>query len=60
MPEAAALSIPRPLPCRAMTVLIIRGSGFLGTELARQATAAGHETAATFATTRPGTVSEVP
>ncbi|MBE1599931.1 hypothetical protein [Streptomyces stelliscabiei] len=43
-----------------MTVLIIRGSGFLGTELARQATAAGHETAATFATTPPGTVSEVP
>ncbi|MFC9129751.1 SDR family oxidoreductase [Streptomyces sp. NPDC057099] len=37
-----------------MTVLIIGGSGFLGTELARQAAAAGHATAATFAS-RPGT-----
>ena len=37
-----------------MTVLIIGGSGFLGTELVRQAAAAGHTTAATFAT-RPGT-----
>ncbi|MEY9988952.1 dTDP-4-dehydrorhamnose reductase [Streptomyces sp. V4I8] len=37
-----------------MTVLIIGGSGFLGTELVRQAREAGHETAATFATTRPG------
>ncbi|MEU3342999.1 sugar nucleotide-binding protein [Streptomyces sp. NPDC006668] len=36
-----------------MTVLIIGGSGFLGTELVRQAAAAGHATAATFAT-RPG------
>ncbi|RPE44863.1 dTDP-4-dehydrorhamnose reductase [Streptomyces sp. Ag109_O5-1] len=36
-----------------MTVLIIGGSGFLGTELVRQAIAAGHETAATF-TSRPG------
>ncbi|MGW5658774.1 SDR family oxidoreductase [Streptomyces sp. NPDC003758] len=36
-----------------MTVLIIGGSGFLGTELIRQATLAGHETAATFAS-RPG------
>jgi dTDP-4-dehydrorhamnose reductase len=36
-----------------MTVLIIGGSGFLGTELVRQATAAGQETAATFAS-RPG------
>ncbi|WP_268249580.1 NAD-dependent epimerase/dehydratase family protein [Streptomyces bluensis] len=35
-----------------MRVLIIGGSGFLGTELVRLATAAGHETAATFATTR--------
>ncbi|WP_055534696.1 SDR family oxidoreductase [Streptomyces graminilatus] len=33
-----------------MTVLIIGGSGFLGTELVRQAVAAGHTTAATFAT----------
>ncbi|MER5360702.1 sugar nucleotide-binding protein [Streptomyces sp. NPDC002785] len=36
-----------------MKVLVIGGSGFLGTELVRQATAAGHETAATFAS-RPG------
>ncbi|WP_216590279.1 SDR family oxidoreductase [Streptomyces brasiliscabiei] len=36
-----------------MRVLIIGGSGFLGTELVRQAIAAGHETAATFAS-RPG------
>ncbi|MCX4572981.1 sugar nucleotide-binding protein [Streptomyces sp. NBC_01571] len=36
-----------------MTVLIIGGSGFLGTELVRQSAAAGHTTAATFAT-RPG------
>ncbi|MGP3769183.1 SDR family oxidoreductase [Streptomyces sp. SDT5-1] len=36
-----------------MTVLIIGGSGFLGAELVRQAVAAGHATAATFAT-RPG------
>jgi dTDP-4-dehydrorhamnose reductase len=33
-----------------MTVLIIGGSGFLGAELVRQAVAAGHATAATFAT----------
>ncbi|MFF9819520.1 SDR family oxidoreductase [Streptomyces sp. NPDC014006] len=37
-----------------MTVLIIGGSGFLGTELIRQAAMAGHATAATYAT-RPGT-----
>ncbi|MFJ6636783.1 SDR family oxidoreductase [Streptomyces sp. NPDC091376] len=36
-----------------MTVLIIGGSGFLGGELIRQATVAGHPTAASFAT-RPG------
>lgn len=59
MPEAAARSVLRPLPCRSKTVLIIGGSGFLGTELIRQATVAGHETAATFATTRPGTISGV-
>ncbi|MCX4404987.1 MULTISPECIES: sugar nucleotide-binding protein [unclassified Streptomyces] len=41
-----------------MTVLIIGGSGFLGTELVRQATVAGHETAATFAS-RPGRASGV-
>ncbi|MGW0764469.1 SDR family oxidoreductase [Streptomyces sp. NPDC002676] len=33
-----------------MTALIIGGSGFLGAELIRQATAAGHTTAATYAT----------
>ncbi|MFJ9776736.1 SDR family oxidoreductase [Kitasatospora sp. NPDC101157] len=42
-----------------MTILIVGGSGFLGTELVRQAVAAGHATAATFAT-RPGTTPEVP
>ncbi|MDT0453665.1 SDR family oxidoreductase [Streptomyces hesseae] len=36
-----------------MTILIVGGSGFLGTELIQQATAAGHPTAATHAT-RPG------
>jgi hypothetical protein len=33
---------------RVMTDLIVGGSWFLGTELIRQSTAAGHETAATF------------
>ncbi|WP_333742993.1 SDR family oxidoreductase [Streptomyces ardesiacus] len=33
-----------------MTVLIVGGSGFLGTVLVRQASAAGHRVAATFAT----------
>ena len=33
-----------------MTTLIIGGSGFLGAELIRQATEAGHTTAATYAT----------
>ncbi|MEU1553190.1 sugar nucleotide-binding protein [Streptomyces scabiei] len=41
-----------------MTVLVIGGSGFLGTELVRQAAAAGHETAATYAS-RPGRASGV-
>ncbi|MFJ5221631.1 SDR family oxidoreductase [Streptomyces sp. NPDC088400] len=41
-----------------MTILIIGGSGFLGAELVRQAAAAGHATAATFAT-RPGSTAEV-
>ncbi|MDQ0947079.1 dTDP-4-dehydrorhamnose reductase [Streptomyces phaeochromogenes] len=36
-----------------MKVLIIGGSGFLGTELVRRATAAGRETAATYCS-RPG------
>ncbi|MFZ3492180.1 SDR family oxidoreductase [Streptomyces sp. 5.8] len=36
-----------------MTILIVGGSGFLGAELVRQAVAAGHTTAATYAT-RPG------
>ncbi|MFJ6666527.1 sugar nucleotide-binding protein [Streptomyces sp. NPDC091383] len=39
-----------------MTVLIIGGSGFLGMELVRRATSADAEAAATFATSRPGTV----
>lgn len=38
-----------------MKVLIVGGSGFLGSELVRQAVAAGHPTAATFAT-NPGSV----
>ncbi|MEU1512940.1 sugar nucleotide-binding protein [Streptomyces sp. NPDC005811] len=41
-----------------MKVLIIGGSGFLGTELVRQAIAAGHEAAATFAS-QPGMSSGV-
>ncbi|WP_415954371.1 SDR family oxidoreductase [Streptomyces sp. KLOTTS4A1] len=40
-----------------MTVLIVGGSGFLGTELIRQAAAAGHLTAATYAS-RPRDTSE--
>ncbi|MFG2753755.1 SDR family oxidoreductase [Streptomyces xanthophaeus] len=39
-----------------MTVLIVGGSGFLGTELVRQARAAGHTTVATYAT-KPGSAS---
>lgn len=42
-----------------MTVLIIGGSGFLGTELVRRATAAGTGCSATFATARPGAASGV-
>ncbi|MFE0186699.1 SDR family oxidoreductase [Streptomyces sp. NPDC058989] len=41
-----------------MTVLIIGGSGFLGSEVVRQAAAAGHRTAATYAT-RPGSIRDV-
>ncbi|MFJ9574526.1 SDR family oxidoreductase [Streptomyces bacillaris] len=41
-----------------MDVLIVGGSGFLGSELVRQAVAAGHATAATFAT-RPRNTPEV-
>ncbi|MDH6436298.1 dTDP-4-dehydrorhamnose reductase [Streptomyces sp. SAI-144] len=40
-----------------MTTLIIGGSGFLGAELTRQATAAQQTTAATYAT-RPGDASQ--
>jgi nucleoside-diphosphate-sugar epimerase len=36
-----------------MTLLIVGGSGFLGTELVRQAVSAGRPTVATY-TTRPG------
>ncbi|AWZ07461.1 MULTISPECIES: sugar nucleotide-binding protein [unclassified Streptomyces] len=39
-----------------MTVLIVGGSGFLGTELVRQARTAGHTTVATYAT-KPGSAS---
>ncbi|MET8744794.1 sugar nucleotide-binding protein [Streptomyces sp. NPDC004728] len=38
-----------------MTLLVIGGSGFLGAELVRRAVAAGHTTAATFATGPGGT-----
>ncbi|AZS76263.1 hypothetical protein DDE74_04275 [Streptomyces lydicus] len=38
-----------------MKLLVIGGSGFLGTELVRQATAAGGETAATYHS-RPGSI----
>ncbi|MGV9566011.1 SDR family oxidoreductase [Streptomyces sp. NPDC003480] len=41
-----------------MTTLIIGGSGFLGTELIRQARAAGHPTAATYHATKPDDASE--
>ncbi|MFG2430465.1 sugar nucleotide-binding protein [Streptomyces sp. NPDC048590] len=41
-----------------MTTLIIGGSGFLGTELIRQARAAGHRTAATYHATAPAVTSE--
>ncbi|MFJ2595164.1 SDR family oxidoreductase [Streptomyces erythrochromogenes] len=41
-----------------MTVLIVGGSGFLGAELVRQSVAAGHTTAATYAS-RPGTTRAV-
>ncbi|WP_406129256.1 SDR family oxidoreductase [Streptomyces sp. NBC_00989] len=37
-------------------VLIVGGSGFLGSELARRATAAGWETAATYCSSRPDAV----
>ncbi|WP_251066189.1 NAD-dependent epimerase/dehydratase family protein [Streptomyces sp. ISL-36] len=40
-----------------MTALIIGASGFLATELIRQARAAGHTTAATYAT-KPGDASQ--
>ncbi|MFE7485036.1 SDR family oxidoreductase [Streptomyces sp. NPDC057552] len=36
-----------------MTLLIVGGTGFLGTELVRQATSTGHETVATWATNPP-------
>ncbi|MET8959158.1 sugar nucleotide-binding protein [Streptomyces sp. NPDC004074] len=41
-----------------MAILIIGGSGFLGTELVRQAAVAGHTTVATYAT-RPGSSRDV-
>lgn len=46
------------LPYGIVRVLILGGSGFLGSELVRQAVAAGHTTAATYAT-RPGNTREV-
>ncbi|WP_328903001.1 sugar nucleotide-binding protein [Streptomyces sp. NBC_00441] len=41
-----------------MTTLIIGGSGFLGTELIRQAKAAGHRTVATYHATAPAIASD--
>ncbi|MFD0296531.1 SDR family oxidoreductase [Streptomyces sp. NPDC059616] len=41
-----------------MTLLVVGGSGFLGSELVRKAVAAGHPTAATFAT-RPGSAGDI-
>ncbi|MGQ4488580.1 NAD(P)-dependent oxidoreductase [Streptomyces sp. SAS_281] len=41
-----------------MTTLIIGGSGFLGTELIRQARAAGHRTVATYHATAPAATSD--
>ncbi|MFD0772370.1 sugar nucleotide-binding protein [Streptomonospora algeriensis] len=38
-----------------MTILVIGGSGYLGREIVRQSTAAGHRVAATFLTHRPHT-----
>lgn len=40
-----------------MTILIVGASGFLGTELVRQAVLAGHTTAGTYAS-RPGSAPE--
>lgn len=45
------------LRCRSVTILIIGGSGFLGSELIRQAAAAGQPTAATYAT-KPGNTAQ--
>ncbi|WP_344416814.1 NAD-dependent epimerase/dehydratase family protein [Streptomyces glomeratus] len=41
-----------------MTTLITGGSGFLGAELIRQATAAGHTTAATYHATKSDDASQ--
>ncbi|WP_431896179.1 SDR family oxidoreductase [Nonomuraea sp. bgisy101] len=42
-----------------MRTLIVGGSGFLGSELARQCSLAGHEVAATYLTRRPGEIAGV-
>jgi dTDP-4-dehydrorhamnose reductase len=41
---------PGTLTCRIMNILLVGGSGFLGRELAQQASATGHGVTATFAT----------
>lgn len=51
-----AFIVVEPVYGGAMTVLIVGGSGLLGTELVRQATAAGHTTVATYAR-KPGAAS---
>lgn len=47
------------LGCRLMTLLIVGGSGLLGTELVRQAVSVGHPTAATYTTRPPGSAAGV-
>ncbi|MFD1933683.1 SDR family oxidoreductase [Nonomuraea mangrovi] len=42
-----------------MRTLIVGGSGFLGSELTRQCSLAGHEVAATYLTRRPGEIAGV-
>ncbi len=54
--ERAAATVVEPVHGGSITVLIIGGSGFLGTELVRQASAAGHTTVATYAA-KPGAAS---
>jgi hypothetical protein len=47
------------LRSRIVTILVIRGSGFLGAELIRQAAVAGQPTAATYATSPGNTTGDL-